>query len=131
MNPKFTLTKENIYAVAELCKKLDGIPLAIELASKRVNVLPVEKILERLDDRFKLLNSGNSTALPRQKTLRALIDWSYDMLNRSEQILLQRLSRFMGGWTLETSEEICSDETIDQYEILDLMGSLLNKSYIF
>lgn len=131
VNPKFTLTKENIYAVAELCKKLDGIPLAIELASKRVNVLPVEKILERLDDRFKLLNSGNSTALPRQKTLRALIDWSYDMLNPSEQILLQRLSIFMGGWTLETSEEICSDETIDQYEILDLMESLLNKSLIY
>ncbi|MBL0106375.1 MAG: tetratricopeptide repeat protein [Ignavibacteria bacterium] len=131
VNPKFTLTKENIYAVAEICKKLDGIPLAIELASKRVNVIPVEKILERLDDRFKLLNSGNSTALPRQKTLRALIDWSYDMLNPSEQILLQRLSIFMGGWTLETSEEICSDETIDQYEILDLMESLLNKSLIY
>jgi len=131
VNPKFTLTKENIYAVAELCKKLDGIPLAIELASKRVNVLPVEKILERLDDRFKLLNSGNSTALPRQKTLRALIDWSYDMLNSNEQILLQRLSIFMGGWTLETSEEICADETIDQYEILDLMESLLNKSLIY
>lgn len=131
VNPDFTLTNENIYAVAELCKKLDGIPLAIELASKRVNVLPVEKILERLDDRFKLLNSGNSTALPRQKTLRALIDWSYDMLNMNEQLLLQRLSIFMGGWTLETSEEICADEIIDQYEILDLMESLLNKSLIY
>ena len=130
INPNFKLTEENIYSVAELCKKLDGIPLAIELASKRVNVLSVEKILERLDDRFKLLTSGSSTALPRQKTLKALIDWSYDMLNPNEQTLLQRLSIFMGGWTLEASEEICSDDTIDQYEILDLMNSLHDKSLI-
>ncbi|HMS63879.1 MAG TPA: tetratricopeptide repeat protein, partial [Ignavibacteria bacterium] len=131
VNPNFSLTNENIYTVAELCKRLDGIPLAIELASKRVNVLSVEKILERLDDRFKLLGSGSNTALPRQKTLRALIDWSYDMLNPNEQLLLHRLSIFMGGWTLEASEEICSDETIDEYEILDLMESLLNKSLIY
>lgn len=130
VNSNFKLTNENIYTVAELCKKLDGIPLAIELAAKRVNVLSVEKIFERLDDRFKLLTGGSSTALPRQKTLKALIDWSYDMLNPNEQLLLQRLSIFMGGWTLEAAEEICSDETIDQYEILDLMYSLNDKSLI-
>lgn len=130
INSNFKLTEENIYIVAELCKKLDGIPLAIELASKRVNVLPVEEIFKRLDDRFKLLTGGNSTALPRQKTLKALIDWSYDMLSPNEQILLQRLSIFMGGWTLEAAEEICSDDSIDQYEILDLMNSLYDKSLI-
>lgn len=131
IKPDFILTGDNIYTVAELCKKLDGIPLAIELASKRVNVLKVEDILKRLDDRFKLLSSGNSTALPRQKTLKALIDWSYDLLNPNEQLLLQRLAVFTGGWTLEASEEICSDENIDQYEILDLMDSLYNKSLIY
>ena len=130
VNSKFELTKENIYSIAELCKKLDGIPLAIELASKRINVLSAEKILERLDDRFKLLTSGSSTALPRQKTLRAMIDWSYDLLNENEQLILQRLSIFTGGWTLESAEEICSDEIIDEYEVLDLMNSLLDKSLI-
>lgn len=131
VKPDFTLTEENIHTVAELCKKLDGIPLAIELASKRVNVLKVEDILKRLDDRFKLLSSGSSTAMPRQKTLKALIDWSYDLLNPNEQLLLQRLAVFTGGWTLEASEEICSDDNIDQYEILDLMDSLYNKSLIY
>lgn len=131
VNANFSLTKENIQTVAILCKKLDGIPLAIELASKRVNVLNVDDILERLDNRFKLLNSGNSTALPRQKTLKALIDWSYDLLNSNEQILLQRLSVFTDGWTLESAEEICSDDIIDEYEILDLLDSLYNKSLIY
>ena len=130
INPKFNLTEENIHAVAEICKKLDGIPLAIELAAKRVNVLSADKILDRLNDRFRLLTGGSATALPRQKTLKALIDWSYDMLSPSEQQLLQRLSIFMGGWTLEAAEEICSDETIDQYEILDLMTGLHDKSLI-
>lgn len=130
VNSNFQLTKENIHIIAELCKKLDGIPLAIELASKRMNVLTAEKILERLSDRFKLLTSGNTTALPRQKTLRAMIDWSYDMLNPNEQLMLQRLSIFMGGWTLESAEQICSDENIDEYEVLDMMNSLLDKSLI-
>ena len=130
VNANFQLTHDNIYDVAELCKKLDGIPLAIELAAKRINVLPVDKILARLDDRFKLLTGGSSTALPRQKTLKALIDWSYDMLNPNEQLLLQRLSVFMGGWNLEASEEICSDDNIDQYEVLDLVNSLHDKSLI-
>ncbi|HMQ69380.1 MAG TPA: adenylate/guanylate cyclase domain-containing protein [Ignavibacteria bacterium] len=130
VNANFQLSHDNIYDVAELCKKLDGIPLAIELAAKRINVLPVDKILARLDDRFKLLTGGSSTALPRQKTLKALIDWSYDMLNPNEQLLLQRLSVFMGGWNLEASEEICSDDNIDQYEVLDLVNSLHDKSLI-
>lgn len=130
VNANFLLTHYNIYDVAELCKKLDGIPLAIELAAKRINVLPVDKILSRLDDRFKLLTGGSATALPRQKTLKALIDWSYDLLNQNEQLLLQRLSVFMGGWNLEAAEEICSDDNIDQYEVLDLVNSLHDKSLI-
>ena len=130
VNRNFSLTKENIFTVAELCKKLDGIPLAIELAAKRLNILSAEKILERLDDRFRLLTGGGSVALPRQKTLKALIDWSYDLLSENEQILLQRLSVFLGGWTLEAAEEICSDNNIDLYEILDLMTSLYDKSLI-
>lgn len=130
VNPNFTLTEHNIKTVAELCKHLDGIPLAIELAARRINVLSVEKILERLSDRFKLLTSGSSTALPRQKTLRALIDWSYDMLGFKEQLLFQRLSVFQGGWTLEAAEIICGDETLDELEILDLMNELLDKSLI-
>jgi len=90
----------------------------------------VEKIYERLTDRFKLLTDGSSTSLPRQKTLRALIDWSYNMLNFNEQLFLQRLSVFMGGWTLEAAEKICSDENIDEYEILDLLTGLVDKSLI-
>jgi tetratricopeptide (TPR) repeat protein len=92
--------------------------------------LPVEKILDRLNDRFRLLTRGSSTVLPRHQTLRALIDWSYDLLNEKERTLLQRLSIFMGGWTYEGAEEICSDETIDEYEILDLQTSLESKSLI-
>jgi len=130
INSNFNLTEDNIYYVAELCKRLDGIPLAIELAAKRINVLTVDKILDRLDNRFKLLTGGGSTALPRQKTLKAMIDWSYDLLEADEQELLQRLSIFMGGWTLEAAEEICSDDKIDMYEVLDLMTSLYDKSLI-
>lgn len=130
INSNFKLTIDNIYSIAEICKKLDGIPLAIELAAKRVNVLSADKILERLNDRFRLLTGGSANALPRQKTLKALIDWSYDMLSPEEQLILQRLSIFMGGWTLEAAEEICSDDTIDQYEVLDLMTGLHQKSLI-
>lgn len=116
--------------IAELCRRLDGIPLAIELAAKRINVLSPAKILQRLSDRFRLLTGGNAEALPKQKTLKAMIDWSYDMLSEKEQLLLQRLSLFRGGWTLETSKEICSDEKIEPDEILHLMESLLSKSLI-
>ncbi len=126
----FRITGDNVNALAVLCRRLDGIPFAIELAATRVNVLPVEKILERLNDRFKLLTRGGSTVLPHHQTLRALIDWSYDLLNDKEKVLLHRLSVFMGGWTYEAAEEICSDETIDEFEILDLLTSLENKSLI-
>ncbi len=105
----FAVTNENAPAVAQLCHRLDGIPLAIELAAARVRAMPVEKIAERLDDRFRLLTGGSRTALPRQQTLRAMIDWSYDLLSEKEKTLLRRLSVFAGGWTLEAAEAVCAD----------------------
>src|SRR5204862_7623173 len=104
----FALTNSNAAAVAQVCQRLDGIPLAPELAAARLKVLPVEQIAVRLDDRFRLLTAGSRTALPRQQTLRALIDWSYDLLSEGEQALLRRLSVFAGGWTLEAAEAVCS-----------------------
>ena len=130
VNPKFRVTNANAPALAEVCSKLDGIPLAIELAAARIKMLSIEKIYERLDDRFNLLTGGKRTALPRQQTLRALIDWSYDLLSENEKILWSRLSVFNGGWTLEAAEEVCSDETIDKNEILDLLSQLTEKSVI-
>ena len=108
--PHFSLTAANSMAVAQICSRLDGIPLAIELAAARINLLPAEQILSRLDDRFRLLTGGSRTVLPRQQTLRALIDWSYDLLAEPERVLLRRLSVFAGGWTLEAAEEIAKDD---------------------
>ena len=107
--PEFALSERNAPAVAEICARLDGIPLAIELAAARVGTLPVEAIAARLDDRFRLLNTGPRDVLPRQKTLRALLDWSYDLLTPGEQALLCRLSVFAGGWTLEAAEAIVEE----------------------
>ncbi|MCB0727574.1 MAG: tetratricopeptide repeat protein, partial [Ignavibacteriae bacterium] len=130
VNPKFRVTNENAPALAEVCSRLDGIPLAIELAATRTKTLTIEKIYERLGDRFKLLTGGKRTALPRQQTLRALIDWSYDLLSENEKILWSRLSVFSGGWTLEAVEEVCSDEKIIKNEVLDLLSLLTEKSVI-
>lgn len=126
----FKIDNSNLPVVAQLCYELDGIPLAIELAAARVKVLPVEKILERLKDRFSLLTGGKRTLLPRQQTLKALIDWSYDLLSEKEKLFFSRLSVFSGGWTLEASENVCSDETIDEFEVLDLLTTLTDKSLI-
>jgi len=126
----FVLNDSNANSVAELCRKLDGIPLAIELASARIKNLPVEKILVKLKDRFDLLTRGSRSSLPRQQTLRALIDWSYDLLSHNEKIFLQRLSVFAGGWTLEAAEEVCADDKITESEILDLLANLVEKSLV-
>ncbi len=98
-NPQFTLKKDNAPYVAQICERLDGIPLAIELAAARLKLFMPQQIAERLDDRFKLLTGGSRTALPHQQTLRALIDWSYLTLNETEQDVLRRLAVFSGGWT--------------------------------
>ncbi|MGH2521643.1 MAG: tetratricopeptide repeat protein, partial [Anaerolineales bacterium] len=109
VNPDFALTEANANAIVQTCQRLDGIPLAIELAAVRVRAMSVEQIAARLDDRFRLLTGGSRTALPRQQTLRALIDWSWDLLSEAERALLHRLSVFWGGWTLEAAEAICDD----------------------
>jgi class 3 adenylate cyclase len=110
--PGFTLNDTNAPAVAQICVRLDGIPLAIELAAARVKAMSVDQIAARLDDRFRLLTGGSRTALPRQQTLRAMIDWSYDLLTEKEQVLLRRLSVFAGGWTLEAAEKVCADPPV-------------------
>ncbi|MBL8008004.1 MAG: tetratricopeptide repeat protein [Ignavibacteria bacterium] len=126
----FRVTNENAPALAQICFQLDGIPLAIELAAARIKVLSVEKICDKLNDRFRLLTGGRRTALPRQQTLKAMIDWSYDLLTEKEKRLFSRLSVFSGGWTLEVAEEICSDDDIDIYELMDIHSNLVDKSLI-
>jgi predicted ATPase/class 3 adenylate cyclase len=119
----FNLTDQNASAVAQICHRLDGIPLALELAAARTAVFSPEQITSRLDNRFKLLTGGSRTALPRQQTLRAMIDWSYDLLSEEEQTLLRQLSVFAGGWTFEAAEAVCSD-----LDVLNLLTQLVNKS---
>jgi predicted ATPase/DNA-binding CsgD family transcriptional regulator len=129
--PTFTGTEQNMAAVLQICRRLDGIPLAIELAAARVNVLTAEQIAARLDDRFTLLTARNRTAvLPRHQTLRATIDWSYDLLFDKERILFRRLAVFSGGFTLEAAETICADDDIAQSEILDGLARLVSKSLV-
>ena len=128
--PAFEITDRNSLTVAQICRRLDGIPLAIELAAARVKMLEVEEITTRLNDRFQLLTGGSRTSLPRQQTLRATIDWSYNLLNEVERILFNRLSVFMGGWTLEAVEQICSGGGIEEYDILDLLTNLVDKSLV-
>jgi len=131
VQPAFRLSEESAPAVAEICRRLDGIPLAIELAAARVRVMSVEAIAMRLHDRFRLLNRGDRTAYPRQQTLRALIDWSHDLLEAKEQALFRRLAVFAGGWTLEAAEEIGADQSVERDEILDLLSKLVEKSLVF
>jgi predicted ATPase/Tfp pilus assembly protein PilF len=130
--PAFAVTRENVLAVAQVCRRLDGIPLAIELAAARVRVLSVEQIAARLDDRFRLLGSGQRGVLPHQQTLRATMDWSYDLLSEGERRLLSRLSVFAGSFTLEACEAICGNFEEDRpgAEILDLLTQLVNKSLV-
>jgi predicted ATPase/DNA-binding CsgD family transcriptional regulator len=128
--PTFTVTNENAPALAQVCHHLDGIPLAIELAAAKIRVLSVEQIANRLDDRFRLLTGGSRTALERHQTLRAAIDWSYNLLPQTEQVLFRRLSVFVGGWTLEAAESVCEDESVKNEDVLDLMEQLINKSLV-
>lgn len=126
----FKISNENASAVVQLCHRLDGIPLALELAAARIKVMTVEKILENISNRFRLLTDGNRTALPRQQTLRALIDWSYDLLSEKEKLLFQQLSVFSGGWSLEAAEAVCCNDEIEEFEIIDLISDLTDKSII-
>ena len=128
--PDFAVTNQNAPALASICYRLDGIPLAIELAAARARSLSVEDIHSKLDQRFRLLTGGSRTALPRQQTLRSLIDWSYDLLNEPEKALLCRLSVFAGGWTLEAAEQVCAGDVVEEWEVLDLLTSLCDKSLV-
>jgi len=128
--PGFQATAQNSQAIASVCCRLDGIPLAIELAAARVRSLSVEEVNEKLDQRFRLLTGGSRTALPRQQTLRSLVDWSYDLLDDVERALLCRLAVFSGGWTLEAAEKVCSGELVEDWEALDLLTSLSDKSLV-
>ncbi len=112
VNAQVILTEENRLAVAQICRRLDGIPLAIELAAARLAIFTPVQILQRLDDRFRLLTGGSRTALPRQQTLKALIDWSYGILSEEEKNLLQDLSVFRGGWTINSAMDISPEVDI-------------------
>ena len=128
--PDFTITEELIPSITKICQRLDGIPLALELAATRAGVLNIEEIASRLDDRFWLLASGVRTALPRQRTLQASIEWSYSLLPEAERVLFRRLSVFAEGWTLEAAEAVCSDLPLQPSGILDLLVQLVNKSLV-
>jgi predicted ATPase/DNA-binding CsgD family transcriptional regulator/Tfp pilus assembly protein PilF len=129
VRPAFALDASNAAAVARLCRTLDGMPLAIELAAARVGALSVEQIAARLGDRFQLLASGDRTAPVRQQTLRAAVDWSYGLLTEPEQVLLRRLAVF-SGWNLEMAEQVCGDEAIPADRVLDLLAALIDKSLV-
>ena len=128
VQPAFQLSEKNAMAASDICYRLDGIPLAIELAAARVRSISVEDIAERLTDRFRLLVRGDRTALPRQQTLRALIDWSYDLLTEQERALFRRLAVFASGWTLEAAEAVGTDGDVRGNEVLDLLTNLVEKS---
>jgi predicted ATPase/DNA-binding CsgD family transcriptional regulator len=128
VKPNFKLTEQNVPAVAQVCYRLDGIPLAIELAAARTKVLAVEEISARLGDSFILLAAGSRTAMPRQRTLHATMDWSHELLSREERVLFRRLSVFAGGFTLEAAESICAGEELQRDEVLELLSQLVDKS---
>ena len=126
----FAVTSENAGTVTDVCRRLDGIPLAIELAAARLKVLTIEQVNTRLDDRFRLLTRTDRTRIGRQRTLEATVDWSYDLLTESERRLLRRLSTFAGGWTLESAEHVCGGDGIHRQDVLDLMTRLVDKSLV-
>lgn len=128
--PDFAVTDRNAPEVLRLCHRLDGLPLAIELAAARAKFMTVEQIAARLDDRFRLLSEGSRAVLPRHQTLRAAMDWSYDLLTDKERAVLRRLAVFAGGWTLEAAEAVCAAEDIKPAEVMDLLAQLVDKSLV-
>jgi predicted ATPase/DNA-binding CsgD family transcriptional regulator len=130
VNPTFALTERNAAAVAQVCYRLDGIPLAIELAAARAKVLPVDQIADRLDESFQLLAAGGRMAMPRHRTLRATMDWSHELLADEERTLFRRLSVFAGGFTLGAAESVCAGEGLERNEVLDLLSHLVDKSLV-
>ena len=130
VHPAFMPTNQNAHEIIRVCQQLDGIPLALELAAARVKGLPVEQIAAKLDDRFRLLTKGSRTALPQHQTLKAAMDWSYNLLSDTERILFCRLAAFSGGFTLEAAEAVCAGGDVKAPEILDLLTFLVDKSLV-
>jgi predicted ATPase/DNA-binding NarL/FixJ family response regulator len=128
--PDFAVTADNRTAVEAICRRLDGIPLAIELAAVRLRALSVDQLLDRLDDRFRLLDSGSHAALPRHRTLRALIDWSHSLCTRQERLLWARASVFSGGLDIEAAEAVCAGDGIAREDVLGLVAAMVNKSVL-
>jgi predicted ATPase/DNA-binding CsgD family transcriptional regulator len=130
VKPHFALTEQNATAVAQICYRLDGIPLALELAAARAKVLSAEQISSRLEDSLGLLTGGSRTATPRQRTLRATLEWSHELLSEAERKLFGRLSVFAGGWTLEAAEAVGTGDGVEEGEVLDLLSRLVDKSLV-
>ncbi len=130
VDASFSLTLENALPVAQICQRLDGIPLAIELTAARVKVMTPGQIVERMQDIFRLLGAGSRDALPRHQTLSAAIEWSYSLLSDAEKKLFRRLAVFNGGWSLEAAEAVCAGDSADPYEVLMLLGQLVDKSLV-
>ncbi len=126
----YEVAGEDGAAIIEICRRLDGIPLAIELAAARTRTMPVPRIAERLSDRFRLLTGGDRSAMPRQQTLRALIDWSYDLLDAPEQAVFRRLALFAGDFTLESAEQVVAGDDVDAADVVDLVAHLADKSLV-
>ena len=117
----FRVDEHTLSTMVRICRALDGIPLAIELAAARLRTMSIEQLANRLDDRFRLLTSGSRTALPRHKTLRAVVDWSWELLTDAERTVLPRLSVFSGGASLEAAERVCADGAVEQEQVLELL----------
>src|SRR5258705_5331324 len=130
LRPDFSVTSENAASLASICYRLDGIPLAIELAAPRLRSMSVDELSQRLDQRFALLTGGSRTALPRHRTLRSTIDWSYDLLTDVEQAMLRRVSVFADGWTLAAAEHACTADGIEKSDTIGLLTSLADKNLI-
>jgi predicted ATPase/class 3 adenylate cyclase len=127
---RFEVTDDNAPIIADICRRLDGIPLAIELAASRVKMLTPQQVRDRLDERFRMLTGGSRDVLPRQQTLRALIDWSHDLLDERERVLFRRLGIFVNGFTLEGAVAVGSGEDLDEFELFDVLSSLVDKSLV-
>jgi non-specific serine/threonine protein kinase len=130
VRPNFDVTTENASAIASICARLDGMPLAIELAAPRMRSMSAVELSEHLDQRFVLLTDGSRTALPRHRTLRSTIDWSYDLLTDVEQAMLRRVAVFAGGWTLASAEQVCAGDGIDASDVFEQLTSLVDKSLV-
>ena len=129
-DPRLQLTAANVAAITEICRRLDGMPLAIELAAARARLLGLEGLRARLDERFHILTGGTRAVLRRHQTLRAAIEWSYGLLTPDEQTVFRRLGAFVGGFTLELAQDVAADEQIDRWAVLDLLGHLVDKSLV-